>query len=165
MREEKRGNGVGAKQGRSVSCDVAGVSLGEPHVAIDVCPNRQPASTRADHHLQPHRPCCTTLTYELMQPSFDAGEAHNATAMAADGDERRDNDTSTAEARDTQHDSQTNGRAEHSDDDDEEEDEDEERHFKYASLTGRLGSVFRRGDSASASLTSGDKLVCSCCRS
>lgn len=45
---------------------------------------------------------------------------------------------------------------------DEEEDEEEsEPRLKYTKLTSQLGSVYRKDDSASACLTSGDKLVLS----
>lgn len=46
------------------------------------------------------------------------------------------------------------------DDDDEEEGQDEEPKLKYSRLTGSLGAVYRAGDSSSAFLVAGDKMVC-----
>lgn len=49
---------------------------------------------------------------------------------------------------------------EDSDDDDEEEDEEEEEpELKYATVTKRIGPVFRNGDAISSILVSGDKMV------
>ncbi|KAI1258719.1 hypothetical protein F5Y18DRAFT_412230 [Xylariaceae sp. FL1019] len=45
------------------------------------------------------------------------------------------------------------------DDDDEEEDEEEEPRLKYARLTQHLGPVYRNGDSTSAFLVAGDKMI------
>lgn len=46
------------------------------------------------------------------------------------------------------------------DEDDEEEGQDEEPKLKYSRLTGSLGAVYRAGDSSSAFLVAGDKMVC-----
>ncbi|KAI1305133.1 hypothetical protein F5Y03DRAFT_164779 [Xylaria venustula] len=48
---------------------------------------------------------------------------------------------------------------EEEDDDDEDEDEDDEPRLKYARLTPHLGPVYRNGDSTSAFLVAGDKMI------
>ena len=45
------------------------------------------------------------------------------------------------------------------DDEDDEEGQDEEPKLKYSRLTGSLGAVYRAGDSSSAFLVAGDKMV------
>jgi len=45
------------------------------------------------------------------------------------------------------------------DDDDDDEGQDEEPKLKYSRLTGSLGAVYRSGDSSSAFLVAGDKMV------
>ena len=47
------------------------------------------------------------------------------------------------------------------DEDEDDEDEDEEPQLKYGSLTKSVGGLYRNGDATSASLLSGDKMVCS----
>lgn len=47
------------------------------------------------------------------------------------------------------------------DEDEDDEDEDEEPRLKYGSLTKSVGALYRNGDATSASLLSGDKMVCS----
>lgn len=48
--------------------------------------------------------------------------------------------------------------------DDDDEDEDEEPRLKYGSLTKSVGALYRNGDATSASLSSGDKMVCQAMR-
>ena len=45
------------------------------------------------------------------------------------------------------------------DDEDDDEGQDEEPKLKYSRLTGSLGAVYRAGDSSSAFLVAGDKMV------
>lgn len=46
------------------------------------------------------------------------------------------------------------------DEDSDDEGQDEEPKLKYSRLTGSLGAVYRAGDSSSAFLVAGDKMVC-----
>lgn len=104
----------------------------------------------------------------MRSPPPHAEQAQHASAMASDEHDRPNNDTEQAASPPDDKDAIGEQRGDEqevisaepaeveSDDDD---DEDAEPRFKYANLTSHLGPVFRNGDSASASLVSGDKLV------
>lgn len=70
------------------------------------------------------------------------------------GEEEEDEDEEEAEDEDEDEDDED----ENDDDDDDEEDDDEPR-LKYARLTQHLGAVYRNGDSTSAFLVAGDKMI------
>lgn len=56
-------------------------------------------------------------------------------------------------------DTPTKEQAEEEDDDDDEDEEEEEPELKYATVTKRIGPIFRNGDAVSSFLVSGDKMV------
>lgn len=81
--------------------------------------------------------------------------------MAARNGEREDDSPVQVESRPKSHSTHDMSPAQSSRDEDVEDDEEEaEPHLKYTKLTAQFASVYRKDDSTSACLASGDKLVC-----
>ncbi|KAJ8109872.1 hypothetical protein ONZ43_g6017 [Nemania bipapillata] len=78
-----------------------------------------------------------------------------------DGDEggNKDEEDEEDEHEDGEGGEETDEEEEDDDEEEEEEEEDDEPRLKYARLTQHLGSVYRNGDSTSAFLVAGDKMI------
>ncbi len=98
-------------------------------------------------------------------PEADNGapqEKAKRAAIETGGDDREagketdDEEVDDEEQEDEDEDEDEN---EDDEDDEEEEDDDDEPRLKYARLTQHLGAVYRNGDSTSAFLVAGDKMI------
>jgi hypothetical protein len=120
-------------------------------------------------------PCIGQTSQQPAHLGNDTNVPKNSPAAVATGPSPRgmatdpdgDGDGSLASPSDTIHAPSTPSRAravsvDTEDDEDDDEGQDEEPKLKYSRLTGSLGAVYRSGDSSSAFLVAGDKMVRSC---
>ncbi|KAI0432474.1 hypothetical protein F5Y09DRAFT_145367 [Xylaria sp. FL1042] len=89
----------------------------------------------------------------------DTPEADNENGVENDGPEDEDPDEDEDEDEEEDDEEEEEEEEEEDDDDDDDEDDDDEPRLKYACLTQHLGPVYRNGDSTSAFLVAGDKMI------